>query len=629
MKRKTRRARLFLHPSSPRLRPSVRALLATALAVSLLSHGCIERERGETFYGRVVVPAAQEFRWSDGGLPRVFDPAIAAAPPDTDAVRALFEGLTDYDPQTLAPIPAVAVSWEPGEGGRTWTFRLRGDARWSNGDPVTAHDFVRSWRRTLQLGERAPHSGLMRNIEGAPRLIRLRPEALEPGYFSVEEVEREGEAAEGDAASGAGPAAAAPVPVPKTFGARALDDHTLAVRLKRPDHNFPALVAHPVFRPVHELGAHADLSAPEAEGPGPEETLITNGAFRLTGRVGEGVVLERAATYWDAEKIALERVRFVETDGSEGALAAYRSGAVDAITNAAVEPLALKLLAPFRDFRRETFAALTYYQFNASRPHFADRRVRLAFAHALDLERLCSDVLGGAPVPAGKFMPAPGANGVREAGGASGESGADASGQQLGYDPARARALLAEAGYAGGAGFPAVSLLVNRNEQQRLLAEAVAGMWREVLGVETQIVVKGWGEYQAALRAGEFDVARRGLVMQTPDEETNLLAMFEVEGAAGAQQASPAGPAVGPAEAGAGLSAGGGAALTPVAAEALSTEAGALAELPAIPIYFASSFALVKPYVKGFETNLLDAPSLKRVRIETGWTDAGRRADGE
>src|SRR3977135_279065 len=148
-----------------RLRTFVVSLLLFAL---MLSHaGCFLNEKLERYYGRIVVPGDQGFKWSDGGLPQTFDPAFAAAPPDTDLVRALFEGLTDYDPRTLTPIPAVATRWEPSNGGRVWTFYLRDDARWSNGELVTASDFVRSWRRTVRIGDLAPHTELLANIEGA------------------------------------------------------------------------------------------------------------------------------------------------------------------------------------------------------------------------------------------------------------------------------------------------------------------------------------------------------------------------------------------------------------------------------------------------------------------------------
>src|SRR5258705_9121526 len=152
-----------------RTRERFRTWLASALLLAvMLGHaGCFLDEKVERFYGRVVVRRAQEFHWSDGGLPQSFGPAFAAAPPDTDLVRAIFEGLTDYDPGTLTPVPAVATRWEPSSGGRVWTFYLRDDARWSNGDLVTAADFVRSWRRTMRIGELAPHTELMANIEGA------------------------------------------------------------------------------------------------------------------------------------------------------------------------------------------------------------------------------------------------------------------------------------------------------------------------------------------------------------------------------------------------------------------------------------------------------------------------------
>ena len=132
---------------------------------------------------------------------------------------------------------------------------------------------------------------------------------------------------------------------------------------------------------------------------------------------------------------------------------------------------------------------------------------------------------------------------VLRPGGAGNARGDDA----LGYDRARARALLAEAGFPGGANFPRIRLLVNRNEQQRLLAQAVARMWHDALGVETDVVVRGWEEYVAALREGDYDVARRSLVMQTTDEETNMLELFGDEATPEESAQSPAAPQSSPA----------------------------------------------------------------------------------
>jgi oligopeptide transport system substrate-binding protein len=614
-----------------------------AVTAALVFGGCLRQHEGEQFFGRVRVPASQEFRWSDGGLPKVFDPARAAAPPDTDVVRALFEGLTDYEPGTLKPVAAVASRWEQSEDGRVWTFHLRPDAQWSNGDAVTAQDFARSWARTLRLGERAPHSKLLANIEGAQSIALASAPQTQNGAKTAQTQTPSPSQTPSQTSSQTPsqtfsqtpsqtlsqtpspaqtpsqtpqqtPAPATPRP---TLGAVALDARTLRVSLVRPDMNFPSLVAHPVFRPVHELSPGGGLEelreeqsrdgARESSGLG----IVTNGAFSLSRLADDRVELERARGYWDAASVRLERVLFVNKSDPEDALAAYRAGEIDAVTNASVEPLAVKLLTPYKDFRRETFAALNYYHFNTARAPFDDLRVREALARAIDVERLSTDTLGGATEPARGFLPAAA---VVDDGDASGNA------QTLGHDVERARALLAEAGFAGGAGFPRVRLLVNRNEQQRQVAQAVARMWREALGVETEINVRPWEEYEAALRAGDYDVARRSLVMQTTDEETNMIELFGDSPSQEEAAHTPASPSPGEAASPSDVSPAAVVTTTPARRESsILSEAQALRELPAIPLHFASSYALVKPYVGGFASNLLDAPSLKSVQMDTKW----------
>ncbi|MBC7930426.1 MAG: peptide ABC transporter substrate-binding protein [Rubrivivax sp.] len=600
--------------------------------------GCFRDEQGEQFYGKVIVPGAKEFRWSDGGLPRVFDPARAAAPPDTDAVRALFEGLTDYEPATLRPVPAVASRWESSEGGRRWTFHLRANARWSNGDPVTAQDFLRSWQRTLRLGELAPHSRLLANIEGAGSVASVSTPLSQSGASDASDTQSGArDNPENTSVPQAAQNATAP---PLPFGVAAPDAHTLRVTLLRPDNNFPALVAHPVFRPVHELSPGVGLSELQGEGgqgASVEPGIVTNGAFNLARLAGDSVELERAASYWDAPSVQLERVFFVDRSDPESALAAYRAGELDAVTNAPVAPVAVKLLTPYKDFRRETFGALNYYGFNISRPPFDDRRVREALAVSLDIERLSADTLGGATEPARSFLPLPhAANEVSAKAEIAVETGGESKTkraaikatdgnterrvERIEHNVERARKLLAEAGYPGGENFPRVRLLVNRNEQQRLVAHAVARMWREALGIETEIVVRPWEEYEAMLRAGDYDVVRRSLVMQTTDEETNMIELFgdghrtQVGEAAGGIDSHNGSGAASADESG-------GAGNQSIARREppILTQSQALGELPAIPLHFSSSYALVKPYVEGFESNLLDAPSLKKVRINSEW----------
>ncbi len=391
-----------------------------------------------------------------------------------------------------------------------------------------------------------------------------------------------------------------------------MDDYTLRVRLQRSDAGFPALVSHPVFRPVYKLDTlFTDQSA------GTNSRPVSNGAFQLAKIENNGVVLERAKNYWDVQSVSLQRVQFVPAKDAEAALAAYHAGEVDAVTNAGFEPLALKLLAPYKDFRRETFGALTYYSFNTSRPPFDDVRVREALSIAIDRDRISQDQLGGATEPAKKFLPTQ-AMQVADS--------AHAQTPPIGHDVQRARQLMTEAGYPPEAGkFPKVRLLVNRNAQQRQVAETIAAMWRSALGVETEIVLKDWEEYEIAFAAGDYDVARRSYVMQTADDTSTLREMFEPEAAPVAlstqatEQTAEKKTEDAKNGVGDGVKENNEKPPNPISPVPILSEAQALRELPAMPIYFASSYALVKPYVVGFDTNLLDAPSLKHVRLDTSW----------
>lgn len=568
-----------------------RVWLASIILLTLtLSHaGCFLEQPLDPYYGQVVVPQSQEFHWSDGGLPQTLDPAFAAAPPDTDLVRAIFEGLTDYDPRTLAPIPGVATRWEQTNGGRVWTFYLRDDARWSNGDSVTAQDFVRSWRRTLRIGDLAPHTELMANIEGVAR-DRTGPgpaTASPPGELPAV-VENNKTNAAGNVETGS------------QLGVEAVSDRVLRVRLRRPDMSFPALVAHPVFRPV-KLPEENAVAKLEAKG------LISNGAFSLAKSEDARVLLERANNYWDRDKVALDRVEFVAARDPETALAAYHAGEVDAVTNAAIEPLAIKLLTPYEDFRRTTYGALTYYSFNTAHAPFDDVRVREALALGFDRERISADDMGGATEPAKRYLPETVPSSVKPV--------VDKS-EFLEKDYERAKKLLADAGFPGGIGFPRIRLLVNRNEQQRLVAQSIAATWRSVLNVEAEVIVKNWDEYEAAIRAGDYDVVRRGIVMQTTDELTNIRMLFPENLRAFAEASHKGEPDANSSAPTAKLN---GKEKARGSGAPIETEAQALNDLSAVPIYFASSYALVKPYVSGFDSNVLDTPSLKTVRINTTW----------
>ena len=575
------------------------ALVVVVLQVITLACSDLEKPKTEPYYSGTTPTRKQEFRWSNGKAPKSIDPARAVAPPETDLVRAVFEGLTDVDSRTLVEKPAAAESWTVSEDSRTWTFRLRASARWSNGKPVTAHDFVRSWKRLGELGDAVAHRDLLKNIVGFPM---KRSDAAVPSLDLLTATNRNGVADSNPLVEPTAPPIAVNTntnvnsgPAPATFGVTAVDPRTVRVILIAPDKDFAKLVSHPIFRPV----------ADEPDGAGdkvPSPSIVTNGPFRIGVVEPGGITLERSETYWNREAIKLERVKFVTTESAEQALTAYRSGEIDAVTNADFEPLALKLLEPYDDFRRRTHAAINFYEINHEKPPFDDRRVRQALAIAIERERLTEGEMEGGTQPALSFLPF-GAN-------------TDA---KIVQDKEKATNLLEEAGFPGGRGFPVIRLVVNRNETQQRVARAVARMWKENLNLDTEVVVKETSELERARHTGDFDLIRRGVVFPTADELMSILAILK--------------PAQDPAERNStGTSDIGVEARDPQnspvpqqgrpaieSPDVTMSEANAVYELWAVPLYFSTSYSLVKPYVTGFEMNSLDAPSLSEVSIDPDW----------
>ena len=595
----------------------------------------LEKPKPEPFYAETAPPQKKEFRWSNGKMPKSFDPALAAAAPETDIIRAVYEGLTDTDAKTLKPVAAIAVEWKASEDFKTWTFTLRKDARWSNGERVTAKDFVRSWKRLAVMGEKIPRRELLQNIVGlnvALNEISL-PVEDEFSVFSSQIPNQQESSTIYKSNSNSAVPLSSPTPklsetnasaeqkpnveklVEAKFGVEATNDFTLKVSLLNPDKDFPALVAHPIFRPVYGDGKDLETGKLNPE-------IITSGAFHIANVGQDGITLERSEKYWNREAVELERVRFVPTENAEKALEAYRAGEIDAVTNADFEPLALKLLSTYDDFKLTTHAALNFYEFNNKKPPFDDRRVREALTIAIERERIADDDMDGASVPAFSFLPFENDNATK-----------------IVQDAQKAKTLLAESGFPGGENFPIVKLLVNRNNVQQRIARSVAKMWKRNLNVETEIVAKDSNELNAARAAGDFDLVRRGAILATNDETANMLTIFPTRADSPNQTVVNSQQPVDAAQTNGNLN-GVSSVPTPekplaenesaaigenpnVTApgedEAILTEEKAFDELTVMPLYFPISYSLVKPYIQGFDVNILDAPSLKNVRIDNNW----------
>jgi oligopeptide transport system substrate-binding protein len=597
-----------MQPRGKRRIGNVTAVLAAGLSVCIFS-SCtqIQKPVAEPYYAATAPPERQELRWSNGKTPRSLDPARAAASPESDIVCALYEGLTEIDPATLDAVPAAAEKWTASEDGKTWVFHLRKDARWSNGKRVTAGDFVASWKRAAAMGAEAAHPELLENIVG---LASQRPKgAATPTPTPTPAVDDEPLPPRGKGPSGPSDEHPAAAPTPdKNKPAKAdadaleaLDDSTLRVILDRPDADLPALLSDPMFRPV------------AGDGFDPEAGRVTNGPFTVTESGTSGLVLSRSETYWNRESIKLERIRFVPAENAEAALSAYKRGEIDAITNSDFEPLALKLLRPYGDFRQTTHNALNLYEFNTRNAPFSDRRVREALAVAIDRDRLVDTEFDGTAEAASDFLPM------------------TKNDETLSLDIAHARDLLEKAGYPGGEGFPVIRLAINRNDAQQRVGRLVSRMWKANLNIETQIVVKEPGELESLRLAGEYDLIRRGVVLPTMDESASLETIFHSGGAV-AGQSSPADPfaslgseAYGPRPESELLlhatpSPRENSPTTVAPRETALTHEDALYQLYAIPLYSPTAYSLVKPYVHGLKITGLNSVSVRNISIDSSWS---------
>lgn len=624
----------------------VKVWVLLLFVIFLLSCSEIKAPKSEPFIGENAPPPKQEFRWSNGKMPKSFDPARAAASPETDFVRALYEGLTDIEPKSLQPVPALATKWTASRDYKVWTFQLRRGVKWSNGEPVTAQNFVDSWKRLTELGNAVPQRNLLKNIVG------MDSEDVLPVFAEEvsEEAEREEQISQAlsqksqtDSNSNTADPAQKPSPVqpvtipsakpekssqkikPKAgetsrFGVMAIDDHTLQVTLLYPDHEFPLLVAHPIFHPIYGDGTEfesKDLSA----------NIVTNGAFRVTSISKEGITLDRSPSFWNKYEVKLETVKFVPAENAESALKAYKNGEVDAVTNANFQPLALKLLKPFaKEFHQTVHGAVNYYEFNLQVKPFDDLRVREALAISIDRERLTQDEMDGVTEPALTFLPF------------------EAADLKLKQDPEKARQLLTDAGFPNGENFPTIKLVINRNNTQQQIANSVARMWEKNLNIKTEVIARDSSDFQNLVQTGDFSLARRGVVLPTNNETSNILTMFDglrIPSKVEDKKQKPENEQTAEnqiltektAESNLNFSENEPTSdnsaehsdntkenmVEIVQGEMILTEDQALEQLPAIPLYFPTSYSLVKPYVQGFDLNAFDALSLKHVQIDSNW----------
>lgn len=494
--------------------------------------------------------AASVLRLGNGMEPESLDPHRADSVSSANILRDLYEGLTSVAPDGRV-VPGAAQAWQLSEDGLTYTFDLRRDGRWSNGDPVVAADFVTGLRRSVDPATGSNFSAILAPIENAEAVTagRLPPDAL-----AVE----------------------------------ALDPYTLRIRLAAPAPYVLGILAHASSYPIHE---------PSLRKWGPAFTrpghLVTNGAYQLTEwKVQSHIELTRNPHYRDAARVAIDRVLYYPTEDIQSELKRYRAGELDVSYQIpmAQAPWIRRNLAD--QLRVATYLGVYYYGLNLRRPPFKDNRdLREALALVIDRDLIVERLLHGMAQPALGWVP-PGTSGFTP----QAPRWATWSREQR---LAEARRLYAKAGYSRDRPLE-VEIRYNTHEDHRRIAVVIAAMWKQHLGVRTTLFNEEMKVFLNNRKQGKVTQAFRSAWIGDYDDVstfTDILLSHHGQNDTGWADAeydallAQAARSVDPQQ----------------RAELLDqAQQRILSEWPIIPIYWYVSKHLVSPRVQGWQDNILD-----------------------
>ncbi|ALX95252.1 peptide ABC transporter substrate-binding protein [Serratia fonticola] len=475
--------------------------------------------------------------------PASLDPIKAVGLPEAQVARDLFEGLVNQDAHGKV-IPGVATRWQTSDN-QTYIFTLRKDARWSNGDPVTAKDFVYSWQRLVDPKSLSPFAWFaqLAGIQNAEEII------------------------------------AGKQPIDK-LGVVAVDDHTLKVQLNKPVPYFVSLTANFSLFPVPKAVVEQYGNDWTKVG-----NLVGNGAFKLQERVvNEKLVLVPNNHYWDHKHTVLTKVTFVPINQESNATKRYQAGDID-ITESFPKNMYQKLLKDIPDqvYTPDQLGTY-YYAFNTQRAPTNDVRVRKALSYAIDRKIIAEKVLGTGEKPAYHFTPDVTAGFKPETSLLQQQSQEELNEQ--------AKALMQAAGY--GPNHPLkLTLLYNTSESHQKIAIAVASMWKQTLGVDVKLQNQEWKTYIDSRNTGNFDVVRASWVGDYNEASTFLSLLTSSHSGNIAKFNSPqydrlladASRETDP---------------TALTADYNKAEQMIAAEAPIAPIYQYTNGRLIKPWVKGY-----------------------------
>lgn len=491
----------------------------------------------------------QVLHQGNGAEPQSLDPHRSEGVPGSNIQRDLFEGLVNEAPNGDLE-PGAAEFWEVSDDGLIYTFNLRREARWSNGDPVTADDWVYSLRRSLDPMTMSRYTFILNPIRNA--------EAIAAGQMPLDDL-----------------------------GVRKIDDYTLEIQLEGPTPYFLGLLTHSSSYAVHR---------PSIEQHGDQHTrpgnLVSNGAFMLGDWVVQShVKLVRNPQYWDDSNTVLNEVWYYATEDQSAELRRYRAAELDITSTVPNRQLGWARENVPDELVIAPYLGSYYYGFNVTQPPFKDQPgLRRALALAIDRTIITQQVTGAGQLASFGWVP--------PVNGYEGQQMPEAEWTQAERED-EARRLYAEAGYTADNPLR-TEILYNTQEDHKRIALAIAAMWKQVLGAEVGILNQEWKVYLDTRRQKiDTQVFRGGWIGDYNDAYTFSELMLSTSGLNDSGYVSPEYDALV-------RQASREANLETRAQMLQQAERLLLEELPVLPIYFYVTTKLKKPWVGGYESNIMD-----------------------
>ncbi len=427
----------------------------------------------------VASSVEQVLRMNLGADPKTLDPQLNSATDGSHIINNTFEGLMRQVDGEL--IPGIAESYEVSEDGLVYTFTLR-EAKWTDGEPVKAGDFEFAWKRGANPLTASEYIDIFTsaNLLNAAEIAQGKKEASE-------------------------------------LGVKALDDKTLEVTLAQPAPFFLNLTAFPTFMPVRE-----EVVGDDAWAKDPAKAL-SNGPFKLAEyKMGDKLVLVKNENYWNAENVKLEKIICEMIVDYSTAHTKYTAGELDINEYVPVGEIP-RLMVEDDAFYVLPKVGTYYYAFNMNNELMQNVNVRKALSLAIDRTQITEQVTKGGQIPATGFVP----EGIQDAEGNDFNEKAGDFGMSVSADIEQAQALLAEAGYPNGQGFPEIEILYNTNDGHKAIAEAIQEMWKQNLGINVKLTNQEWAVFQDTTNNNAFmHIARRGWIGDYMDPQT-MLDIFE------------------------------------------------------------------------------------------------------